>query len=269
MPQTILVVDAFTNRPFAGNPAAVCVLTGPADERWMQDVAREMNLSETSFLHWEDASGSFRLRWFTPAVEVDLCGHATLAAAHVLWTEGHLPSDSPAWFQTRSGLLKAERRDDWIAIDLPVTPVQLLPGSMVDSDSLAEVVRAPVRFAGYSRFDCLIELESEAAVRSVSPDMTKLAELPVRGVIVTARAETPGYDFVSRFFAPRVGIDEDPVCGSAHCCLGPYWGEKLRKSEMVAYQASARGGVIRVGLRGDRVRLGGQAVTVLKGELVG
>src|SRR4051812_29529300 len=187
MPQTILQVDAFTNRPFAGNPAAVCVLTGPADERWMQDVAREMNLSETSFLHWEDASGSFRLRWFTPAVEVDLCGHATLAAAHVLWAEGHLPSDSPAWFQTRSGLLKAERRDDWIAIDLPVTPVQLLPGSMVDSASLAGMVRAPVRFAGYSRFDCLIELESEAAVRSVAPDMAKLKELPVRGVIVMAR----------------------------------------------------------------------------------
>jgi PhzF family phenazine biosynthesis protein len=269
MPQTILQVDAFTNRPFAGNPAAVCVLNGPADEGWMQDVAREMNLSETSFLHWEDGSGSFRLRWFTPTVEVDLCGHATLAAAHVLWTEGHLPSDSPAWFQTRSGLLKAERRDDWIAIDLPVTPVQLLPGSMNDSASLAEVVGAPVKFAGYSRFDCLIELESEEAVRALKPDVARLAALPVRGVIVTARAETAGYDFVSRFFAPRVGIDEDPVCGSAHCCLGPYWGERLRKSEMLAYQASARGGVIRVGLRGDRVRLGGQAVTVLNGELTG
>ena len=269
MGQTILTVDAFTNRPFAGNPAAVCVLTGPADARWMQDVAREMNLSETAFLHWEDGSGSFRLRWFTPRVEVDLCGHATLAAAHVLWTEEHLPYESPAWFQTRSGLLKAERRDDWIALDLPVTPIQLLPGSQADSSSLAEVVGAPVKFAAYSRFDCLIELESEADVRAVEPDMTRLAALPVRGVIVTARAEMPGYDFVSRFFAPRVGVDEDPVCGSAHCCLGPYWGERLGKSEMTAYQASSRGGVLRVGLRGDRVRLSGQAVTVMKGELLG
>ena len=268
MGQTIHQVDAFTNRLFSGNPAAVCVLNSPADERWMQDVAREMNLSETAFLHWEDGSGSFRLRWFTPEVEVDLCGHATLAAAHVLWTEGHLPGETTAWFQTRSGLLKAERRDDWIVLDLPVTPVQLLPGSVADSDSLSEVVGAPVKFAAYSRFDCLIELESESAVRSVAPDMAKLAALPVRGVIVTARSESSEYDFVSRFFAPRLGVNEDPVCGSAHCCLGPYWGERLRKSEMVAYQASPRGGVLRVGLRGDRVRIGGQAVTVFKGELM-
>lgn len=267
MGQTIFQVDAFTNRPFAGNPAAVCVLNGPAEDRWMQDVAREMNLSETAFLHWEDASGSFRLRWFTPEVEVDLCGHATLAAAHVLWTEGHLPAETPAWFQTRGGLLKAERRDDWIVLDFPVLPVHLLPGSLADSDALAEVVRAPVKFAGYNRFDCLIELESEAAVRALAPDMAKLAALPVRGVIVTARADTPGFDFVSRFFAPRLGVDEDPVCGSAHCCLGPYWGERLQKTELVAYQASPRGGVLRLGLRGDRVRIGGQAVTVLKGEL--
>lgn len=268
MPQTIVQVDAFTNRPFAGNPAAVCVLTAPADERWMQSVAREMNLSETAFLHWEDGSGSYRLRWFTPDVEVDLCGHATLASAHVLWTEGHLPVESPAWFQTRSGLLKAERRDDWIMLDLPVTPVQLLPGSPTDSGSLAAVIGAPISFAAYSRFDCLIELESESAVRSLTPDMAKLSALPVRGVIVTARADAPDFDFVSRFFAPRLGVDEDPVCGSAHCCLGPYWGERLGKTELLASVVSPRGGVLRVGLRGDRVRLGGQAVTVLRGELV-
>ncbi len=268
MGQSIIQVDAFTNRPFSGNPAAVCVMSGPADEKWMQDVAREMNLSETSFLYWEDGSGSYRLRWFTPGVEVDLCGHATLAAAHVLWTEGHLPNESPAWFQTRSGLLKAERRDDWIVLDFPVTPVQLIPGSVTDPIALAEVFGTAIKFAGYSRFDCLIEVESEEIVRTLKPDMTKLAMLPVRGVILTARAETPGYDFVSRFFAPRVGIPEDPVCGSAHCCLGPYWGERLGKADLVAYQASARGGVLRVGLRGDRVRLGGQAVTVMKGELV-
>ncbi len=267
MGQTIFQVDAFTNRPFAGNPAAVCVLNGPADDGWMQNIAREMNLSETAFLHWEDGSGSFRLRWFTPAVEVDLCGHATLAAAHVLWTEGLLPAETPAWFQTRTGLLRADRRDEWITLDFPVLPVQLLPGSLADSDALSEVVGAPVKFAAYNRFDCLIELESEAAVRALAPDMAKLAALPVRGVIVTARADTPGFDFVSRFFAPRLGVNEDPVCGSAHCCLGPYWGERLQKTELVAYQASPRGGVLRLGLRGDRVRIGGQAVTVMKGEL--
>ena len=275
MGQIILVVDAFTDRPFAGNPAAVCVTDGPRDERWMQNVAREMNLSETAFLHREGggdpASGpdTFRLRWFTPSVEVDLCGHATLATAHVLWSEGHLPGVAPARFQSRSGLLTADRRDGWITLDFPATPVLPSADRAADVAAMAESVGLPVTDAGQSRFDWLVEVASEEAVRALVPDMARLAALPVRGVIVTARSGSPGFDFVSRFFAPRVGINEDPVCGSAHCCLGPYWGERLGKSDLVAYQASPRGGVLRVGLRGDRVRLGGQAVTVLRGELTG
>jgi PhzF family phenazine biosynthesis protein len=269
MPQTIIQVDAFTDRPFAGNPAAVCVLPAPRDEGWMQAVAREMNLSETAFLYRqpEGEPNSFRLRWFTPSVEVDLCGHATLATAHVLWTEGHLPADTPARFQTRSGWLVAERRDGWIELDFPAMPVEL--DRLADPEAMAAVVGAPVRFAAYNKFDLLVELESEEAVRTLQPAIARLAELPARGVIVTGPASSEGFDFVSRFFAPRVGIDEDPVCGSAHCCLGPFWGERLGKTDMLAYQASPRGGVLRVGLRGDRVKLAGQAVTVLRGELVG
>lgn len=264
MGQKITQVDAFTDRPYAGNPAAVCVLPGPADERWMQDLAREMNLSETAFLHAED--GGFRLRWFTPAVEVDLCGHATLASAHVLWEEGWLDRNEVARFHTRSGLLTARREDDWIELDFPSTP----PGAPSEETAraVAEALNVPVRHAAPSRFDCLVELESESDLRGLTPDIGRLAALPFRGVIVTSRASTPGFDFVSRFFAPRVGVNEDPVCGSAHCSLGPFWGDRLGKTELVAYQASPRGGVVRVRLRGARVGLAGRAVTILRGELV-
>ena len=269
MAQTIVTVDAFTDRPFAGNPAAVCVLAAPRDDPWRQAVAREMNLSETSFVEPAGAAGTFRLRWFTPEVEVDLCGHATLAAAHVLWTEGHLPADAPARFETRSGLLTAVRRAGWIELDFPATPVLPSAGSAADdADALAEALGAPVAFAGFSRFDALADLGTEEAVRALKPDAAKVAAVPVRGVMATGRASTPGFDFVSRFFAPRVGIPEDPVCGSAHCCLGPYWGERLGKADLTALQVSARGGVLRVGLRGDRVRLAGRAVTVVRGTLV-
>jgi PhzF family phenazine biosynthesis protein len=271
MRQTIVQVDAFTNVPFAGNPAAVCVLPGPRDEVWMQRMAREMNLSETAFLYRETdgrpdpSSSTFRLRWFTPEVEVDLCGHATLATAHVLWTEGHLALDAPAQFQTRSGRLTAERTDGWITLDLPALRLNPEP---LEIDPIASVLGSAVTFAARGRFDILAEVESEAALLALKPDFGRMRAYPVRGLIVTARASRPGFDFVSRFFAPAVGIDEDPVCGSAHCCLGPFWGERLRKSDMLAYQASPRGGVLRVGLRGDRIALGGQAVSVLKGELL-
>jgi PhzF family phenazine biosynthesis protein len=262
MAQRITQVDAFTDRPFGGNPAAVCILPGPADERWMRDVACEMNLSETAFLHREE--DGFRLRWFTPAVEVDLCGHATLASAHVLWEEGHLPAGAVARFHTRSGLLTAARAGGWIELDFPAQPLtstEVLPG-------LSEALGVPIRAGGMSRFDALAEVEDEAIVRRLAPDIGQLSKVQARGIIVTARASTPGYDFVSRFFAPRVGIDEDPVTGSAHSTLGPYWAARLGKTELVAYQASARGGVVRVRLDGPRVRLEGQAVTVLRGELV-
>lgn len=257
----ITQVDAFTDQPFRGNPAAVCILPAAADEGWMQNVAREMNLSETAFLHAQ--ADGFNLRWFTPTVEVALCGHATLASAHVLWEEGHLERGQTAQFHTQSGLLKAQRKEDWIELDFPATLAE--PASA--PDGLARALPAPFRYVGKNRFDYLVELESEEAVRKLQPDHSALRKIPVRGVIVTSRSESPDYDFVSRFFAPGSGIDEDPVTGSAHCCLGPYWQRRLGKSEFVAYQASARGGTVRVRVHGDRVILGGKAVTVLRGEL--
>jgi PhzF family phenazine biosynthesis protein len=260
---TLIQVDAFTDRPFAGNPAAVCLLREPRDDAWLQHVAREMNLSETAFLV-RRADASYDLRWFTPAVEVDLCGHATLASAHVLWEGGYLPPEKPARFHTRSGLLTATRAGDWIEMDFPAKPAE--PAE--PPEGLAKVLGTIPRFVGRNQFDYLIEVDTEATLRRLNPDFARLATLPVRGVIVTAAAATPGFDFVSRFFAPASGVPEDPVTGSAHCCLGPYWGAKLGKGEMVAFQASARGGVIGVRLVGPRVGLRGQAVTVLRGELV-
>lgn len=254
-------VDAFTDRPFAGNPAAVCLLDEPRDARWMQDVAREMNLSATAFL--QPAGDGFGLRWFTTAVELELCGHATLASSHVLWETGTLDPAATARFQTLSGPLTAERRGEWIELDFPAKPVE----EAGPSEGLREAFGAEPRFVGRSRFDYLLELPSEEEVRTAAPDHRFLASLPVRGIIITARASTAPFDFVSRFFAPGVGIDEDPVTGSAHCTLGPYWAQRLGKEELLAYQASVRGGIVRVRLAGDRVKLGGQAVTVLRGRL--
>jgi PhzF family phenazine biosynthesis protein len=261
MPQAITVVDAFTDEPFAGNPAAVCVLAGPADEGWMALVAREMGLSETAFLHRED--GAWRLRWFTPAVEVDLCGHATLASAHVLWQQGHARPDQPLRFRTRSGELTARRVGAGIELDFPATPAT----QTQTPAGLAEALGAVPIWVGRTRFDLLAELESEAAVRDLRPDLTALAKLPHRGTIVTARG-SGAFDFVSRFFAPRSGVPEDPVTGSAHCCLGPFWSARLGKTELTGFQASARGGVVGVGVAGTRVTLRGMAVTVLRGELL-
>ena len=263
MPVRIVQVDAFTNRPFAGNPAAVCVLKEAPEEKWMRDVAREMNLSETAFLT-SQGDGAYSLRWFTPAVEVDLCGHATLAAAHVLWEDGHLPEGRQARFDTRSGRLTADRRGEWIELNFPAkvaarveAPPELLPA--------LGLPRA--KFAGRNAFDYLLEADSEETVRALTPNLSTLRKLPVRGVIVTSRSSRPEFDFVSRFFAPGAGVDEDPVTGSAHTALGPYWAEILGKDDFTAYQASPRGGVVRVGVRGSRVLLGGQALTVMAGEL--
>ncbi len=267
MSQTVIQVDAFTDRPFAGNPAAVCVLPGPAGEGWMQAVAREMNLAETAFLHPRPEGDGFALRWFTPTVEVDLCGHATLASARVLWDEGHLRPDERARFHTRSGVLTAERRGEWIELDFPAEPPDAAapPAGLIEALGLAA---ADARSVGRNRFDYLVEVGSEEAVRALRPDFTALRAIPTRGVIVTAPSAAPAFDFVSRFFAPGAGIDEDPVTGSAHCCLGPFWAERLGKDRLIAYQASARGGTVRVRLAGDRVILGGQAVTTLRGELL-
>lgn len=257
----ITQVDAFTDRPFGGNPAAVCLLSGPREADWMQAMAREMNLSATAFLYREGAG--FNLRWFTPTVELDLCGHGTLASAHVLWEEKHLREDERAVFSTRSGTLTAARKDGWLELDFPVTP----PALATPPAELAHSLDVTPKYVGKSRLDYMIEVESADVVRGLKPDLKLLATIPVRGVIVTAAASPP-YDFVSRFFAPAAGIDEDPVTGSAHCCLGPFWGDRLGKNELLAYQASARCGVVRVRLAGDRVRLGGHAVTVLRGQLL-
>jgi PhzF family phenazine biosynthesis protein len=255
-------IDAFAERPFSGNPAAVCLLDDEADSDWMQAVASEMNLSETAFVR--PVQDGYELRWFTPAFEVDLCGHATLASAHILWTEGHVPTNTPIRFHTRSGVLTCKQDGDLIELDFPATPPEQ---SEPPSGLLEALGISSSEFVGKSPFDKFVIVDSEVTVRSLQPDFGLLAQIPMRGVIVTAVAENPEFDFVSRFFAPTAGVNEDPVTGSAHCCLGPFWQDRLGKSEMMAYQASKRGGVVRVQVKGDRVLLGGKAITVMKGEL--
>lgn len=261
----ILQVDAFTDTAFRGNPAAVCFPEPSRDAAWMQDVAREMNLAETAFLHSRgDGPGDYDLRWFTPAVEVDLCGHATLASAHVLWETGRLGPRETARFHTRSGVLTAERRGEWIELDFPSLPEE----PVMPPAELQGALGVTPAYVGRSKFDYLVEVESEAVLRGLRPGLALLRRVEGRGVIVTSRSEDQRYDFLSRYFAPSYGIDEDPATGSSHCALAPYWARKLGRTEMTGYQASARGGVVRVRLEADRVRLGGKAVTVLKGELV-
>jgi len=265
VPVTCLQIDAFAERPYTGNPAAVCLLDDDRDARWMQAVAGEMNLSETAFVR--PGRDGFDLRWFTPAVEVDLCGHATLAAAHALWSEGRVAGDAEIRFQTRSGVLTAARNRDIIELDFPATSPAPLDPDEARIGYLGDALGVVPEQVGRSAFDLLVEVGSETDVRESRPDFRRLGELGCRGVIVTSTSDDPRFDFVSRFFAPGVGVDEDPVTGSAHCCLGPYWGGRLGKTELTAFQASSRGGVVRVRLSGDRVLLGGQAVTVFKGEL--
>lgn len=262
MPFQIVQVDAFTSKPFTGNPAAVCLLAEPPAEWWLQDVAREMNLSETAFLFAHE--DGYDLRWFTPETEVDLCGHATLASAHVLWEDGHLPRDGAARFHTRSGVLTAVWNDGWIEMDFPAMPAE----EIEPPAGLAAAIGATPLWVGASTTDILVEIADEKKVRTLRPDLAAIAKLDARGVIVTSRAITSSVDFVSRFFAPAVGVPEDPVTGSAHCTLAPYWAAKLGKDELVGYQVSPRGGTVRVKPRGDRVVLGGQAVTVLRGTLL-
>jgi PhzF family phenazine biosynthesis protein len=255
-------VDAFTDQPFSGNPAAVVWLESDAESAWMQQIAAEMNLAETSFVQ-KRADGDYQLRWFTPAVEVDLCGHATLASAHAIWTSGTVPPD-PIRFHTRSGVLTCTRNGNLIELDFPSTPPA---ETTTDLDLLAALGVGLVPYFGRSQFDVVMQLDSAEAVRAVRPDFRKLGAIKTRGVIVTATSDDPKYDFVSRFFGPQVGIDEDPVTGSAHCALAPYWAAKIGRQELIGFQASSRGGVVRVRLNGDRVILGGHAITVLEGHL--
>ncbi|MDC0218764.1 PhzF family phenazine biosynthesis protein [Verrucomicrobia bacterium] len=265
MPQPnipVFQVDAFASGPFTGNPAAVCLLENEAEASWMQSMAVEMNLSETAFI--VPRNDEFGLRWFTPATEVDLCGHATLASAHTLWETGRLIETATARFHTRSGVLTAKQAGDWIELDFPVTPAEAIEAPAGLSDLLGSVPK----FVGRSRFDLLMELSDAEELRDLNPDFAGLSRFPVRGFIVTAPSDVPEYDFLSRFFAPAECVNEDPVTGSAHCALAPFWAERLGKNEMTAFQASPRGGVVKVKLVKDRVLLRGQAVTVLRGELV-
>jgi PhzF family phenazine biosynthesis protein len=255
-------VDAFTAKAFKGNPAAVCLLEHPKVDTWMQNIAGEMNLSETAFLIRQ--GDGYNLRWFTPKVEVDLCGHATLASAHVLFKSGGVRQDTDIRFYTKSGILTAALNDDWIELNFPATPEMVTPAP----EGLVTALGIDACYIGKTQFDYIVEVASEEIVRNISPDFDALCRVPARGIIVTSRADSGEFDFVSRFFCPVLGIKEDPVTGSAHCCLGPYWARKLDKMEFVACQVSERGGVIRVRVDGDRVFLSGQATSVLAGELL-
>jgi PhzF family phenazine biosynthesis protein len=257
----LTLVDAFTDTPFAGNPAAVCLLEAPRDDGWMQAVAAEMNLPATAFVR--AAGDGFEIRWFTATTELELCGHGTLAAAHVLWESGRVAPEAVARFQTPSGRLSAARREGWIELDFPAAPasVEEAPTDLIASLGVS------AKWTGRNRLDWLVEVESASVVRAVAPDLARLGAVPTRGVIVTAPADDTRADFVSRFFAPRAGIPEDHVTGSAHCCLGPYWAARLGREALTGHQASPRGGFVRVRSAGERVILGGRAVTVLRGEL--
>ncbi len=262
MPVPIFLVDAFADGPFTGNPAGVCLLEAPADEGWMARVAGEMNQAETAFLvPREDAE--FDLRWFTPAVEVDLCGHATLASAHVLWSTGTLASERDVRFHTKSGVLTAKPKGDWIELDFPSDPPvpATSPNGMLAAlgSESAEVLRG--------RFDFLVAVSQAATVRELKPQFDSLGGIDARGVIVTASSDDPRFDFVSRFFAPRSGVPEDHATGSAHCTLAPYWMQRLGRNPMNAFQASPRGGWLQTEVAGDRVLLRGKAFTVLEGAI--
>ncbi|UCG61417.1 MAG: PhzF family phenazine biosynthesis protein [Candidatus Zixiibacteriota bacterium] len=261
MTQMIYQVDSFTGTKFSGNPAGVCVMDDAASVKWMQNIASEMNLSETAFLFAKD--DEYNLRWFTPTVEVELCGHATLAAAHILWKKGFHSRAQKIRFHTLSGLLTAEWVDGWIKLDFPSEP----PRATSAPPGLLEGLGRKAVYVGKNESRYLVEIESEEAVRNLSPDMAGLVSAGAGRLIVTARADSAKYDFVSRFFAPGIGIDEDPVTGSAHCCLGPYWKDRLGKTKLVAYQASKRGGELKVYVVGDRVHIFGQAVTVFEAQL--
>jgi predicted PhzF superfamily epimerase YddE/YHI9 len=261
MPVLIHVVDAFTSKPFGGNPAAVCMLNEPANEAWMQQVAGEMNLSETAFVHAID--GGFALRWFTPTVEVDLCGHATLACAFALWETGWVSRGQQARFLTRSGWLQCGELNGWVEMDFPAKPCSQFT---VPSDLLRALDCVPL-FTGSNGMDYLLELSSADALRALRPDFVAISRLPCRGVIVTAPSDSSQFDFVSRFFAPAAGISEDPVTGSAHCALGPYWAVKFGRTDLIGFQASRRGGIVKLRVEGDRVILSGQAVMMGRVEL--
>ncbi|MDK2970292.1 MAG: hypothetical protein PWP23_47 [Candidatus Sumerlaeota bacterium] len=266
MPIPLFQVDAFADGPFRGNPAAVCLMDRDAPDSWLQSLAAENNLSETAYL-WPMPGKEYRLRWFTPATEVDLCGHATLASAHVLWQEGLLGPFEEATFHTRSGALIASRKSGWIHLDFPDERALPIASEEVHPELLPALGLPHVKKVARNRFDYLVEADSAAQVRELDPDFRTLKRVTTRGIIVTALSDDPAFDFVSRFFAPAEDIDEDPVTGSAHCALAPWWGERLHKTVLTACQVSKRGGIVKMELESDRVYLGGKAVTIFRGTI--
>ncbi len=265
MKTRIFQVDAFTDKPFRGNPAGVCLLENPQSDSWMQDIAMEMNLSETAFLL--KIQEGFYLKWFTPKTEVSLCGHATLASAHILWKERILRPEEEAIFRTKSGKLVASNKDDGIEMDFPSMSMEdeSAPESLMRALKIKPSYVGRCELAGEVSY--LIEVESEDTVNNMDPDFAKLRFEDAKAIAVTSTSKSSDYDFVSRFFAPALGIDEDPVTGSAHCYLAPYWAHKLQKNELVGYQASERSGVVHCRVSGNRVLLKGKAITIFRGEL--
>jgi PhzF family phenazine biosynthesis protein len=259
MEETGVRVDTFVDGPGSGNAAVVFALPSAQETAWMQQIAYDMKVSETAFFY--PTHEGFHLRWFSPIIEVDLCGHGTLAAAHVLREAGYFTTHSTARFVTRSGVLTARPQADWIELDFPALAQQ----ATIPTPELVNALGTPFVYVGTDGDDYLVELESEDAVRSLRPDIQLLSTVRTRAIIVTSRATSSRYDIVSRVFAPSLGIDEDPVTGSAHCSLGPYWMAKLRKRELIAYQASSRGGLLHLRMRGSRILLSGKAITVLNG----
>ncbi len=260
----IFTVDAFTSEPFKGNPAAVCLLNDIIPTSLMQSIAFELNLAETAFVLKETEGDAYSLRWMTPNSEVDLCGHATLATSHILWQEGICKKDETIHYNTRSGLLKADYHEGEIGLDFPAIPQKKIeyPPELIDA-----IGGVQPKYVGMTKWNYLIELESEDDIINLKPNFDIMLTLPGWGTIITAKADEKRYDFVSRFFAPEKGIQEDPVTGSAHCALGPYWAGRLGKDSFIAYQASERGGILGVKVNGDRVMLAGEAVTVISGEI--
>lgn len=262
MVQEVIQVDAFASEPYAGNPAAVCILKRPADDGWMRKVAREMNLSETAFLY--PIEGGYHLRWLTPKAEVDLCGHATLATAHVLFEQGREPANRPIRFKTRSGWVSAAKNGPWIELDFPANP----PKEAKPPEGLLQALGVTPEFCGVYPKAYFVQIADDAVVRKLDPDMTALSKLPSPKVCVTAADSTGQADFISRLFAPALGVPEDPVNGNSHTALTPYWSARLGKTELLAHQASERGGVLKLRLRDDRVTIAGKAVTVFRGTLL-
>ncbi len=257
----LTILNAFTDQAFKGNPAAVCLLSEEKDSGWMQSIAKEMNLPVTAFIN--RFKNDFYLRWFTPSTEIPICGHGTLASSYYLWEKGFVKKEKPILYHTKSGVLKAQFIDGWVQLEFP----SILEEKTIAPDLLLRALGVEPIYVGENKLDYLVEVASENIVRNLKPSIDLIAQLPVRGVIVTSHSNSNEFDFVSRFFSPAQGLSEDYVTGSAHCCLGPYWKSKLQKSDFTAYQASERGGILKVKVIDDKVLLSGKAVTVFEGHL--